>query len=149
MDHAGHGGAVFRPDGHHITAAPHRDDGILQHLLVGRRAQHLVELVADPLVAEAHGAADGGQLRRGVVVEFILREHAALDLLLQKAQAAQVLGVFVEDLQRLGFRQKRGAKLSGGGQEPPHSQKLPAGQSGVHPGFVHLRADVVEGVQGA
>ena len=85
VDDARHHAAVFLLDRQHIAVGAHGDDGLLEVFLRGRAVDHAIEPLADALVAGAHLAADGEQLRARAVGDLLLTEDRVADGLLQRA----------------------------------------------------------------
>ena len=84
VDQALHLRAVLRFHGQGKSAVSHRDDRLLQILLIGRALDHVVELFPHFLVCQAHLPSDSCKCGRGVVRDLILRKNAARDLLFHR-----------------------------------------------------------------
>ena len=95
VDQAGNLVFVLALHRHHVAAAPHGDDGLLQILgLVG--GDEAVEHVPHLPRRRPDVAADVRQLGGGGVGNFILAENGAADFLLQKAVGGQAVEIAVQ-----------------------------------------------------
>ena len=90
---ARHHGAVLLLDRQDIPVAAHGDDRFLQIFGVRRAVDHAVQALAHALVAGAHLAADGKQLRAGAVRNLLLADDRIADGLLHIFERRQARGV--------------------------------------------------------
>ena len=128
---AGHLGAVFGLDRHHIAVAAQRDNGVLQIFLVGGRADHALQRLLDARGGRHDLAPDRGQLGRGAVGDLVLRQNGGRDTLFKRflrgeqrehlADAGRILGVLLD----IALKRARRAQHRGHAQQLPGRERRP------------------------
>ena len=91
---------VLRLDGNHKTSVTDGDDGVLQHLLISRGADHFIQLLADTGGGGTHFPPDVVQGRGSGVGDFFFRDKNRLNAFFQ----IFVGGQGVEAVVQLSFR---------------------------------------------
>ena len=124
MDQAGQVPPVLGLHRHHEAAAPHGDNGLLQHPAVGGGGDDPLENLAAFGLGGPHVAADVRQLGAGAVGDDVLLQDGGEDPLLQKPVAPQ--GAEEEiDGRLLPVVAPVVPHPPGAAQHPGHVQQLP------------------------
>ena len=83
MHQSGHVVFALAFHGNHVPSLTDGDDRLTEKFGIGRGGNHLLQTVPDFPRLNAHMAADVGQLRGGVVRDFLLGENRTENLVLQ------------------------------------------------------------------
>ena len=130
MHQARHAGAVLRSHRQHIPVVPHGHDRILQRVLQGRAANHLIQLFPDPVLRAAQVAADVHQLGTGAVRDLILGKDGVSDILFQVSGCKQPFRHGAEAGRTLPLRDQRVPRRPADPQKLRHG-KQHAGAEGA------------------